>query len=241
MGKSGLNTADLDIVYFVKEGFMNEELRYSIRSVARNMPHKRIWIFGGCPTSIVPDVRVMVHQEGKTKWDRVRNMFKMAAENKELTNNFILFNDDFFVMKPTDRIDPMYRSTLEDYIHVIESNFRNKMTPYSKILRECDNELESLGATRYAYELHIPFIFNKKKLLKIIEDFPDQHCTRTFYGNLYKIGGTKRSDVKVYNDRPPFDYKDQQFLSTDDPVVNINNNVWRYIKATFPKKSEYEL
>ena len=212
-----------------------------MRSVEKNMPHKRVWIFGGCPPNIVPDVRIRVEQQGKTKWDRVRNMFKMACENKELTDNFILFNDDFFIMQPTGRIDPMYRGTLEEYAAIIEKNFWNRQTSYTKILRECDAELERLGTTRFAYELHIPFIFNKERVLQIIQDYPNQHCTRTFYGNLYNIEGEKRSDVKVFNDHPAFDYKESQFLSTDDSVVNINNNVWRYIKKQFDKRSKWEI
>lgn len=235
-----MNTKDLDIVYFVKDTFMNEELRYSLRSVCANMPHKRVWIFGGRPMNIEPDVHVKVKQEGNTKWDRVRTMFRMAAENKEITDDFLLFNDDFFIMQPTDHIDPMYRSSLQDYIKVIEDNYMHKPTSYTKLLRSCDAELESLGVTRYAYELHIPFIFNKEKLLKIINNFPDQHCTRTFYGNLFGIGGEKRSDVKIFSDKPGFDYKTSQFLSTDDSVVNVNNDVWRYIRKQFPKKCEYE-
>lgn len=235
-----MDTKDLDIVYFVKDAPSNEELRYSLRSVCTNMPHKRVWIFGGRPMNIEPDVHVKVKQDGNTKWDRVRTMFRMAAENKEITDNFLLFNDDFFIMQPTDHIDPMYRSSLQDYIKVIEDNYMHKPTSYTRLLRACDAELESMGATRYAYELHIPFIFNKEKLLKIINDFPNQHCTRTFYGNLFGIGGEKKSDVKIFSDKPRFDYKSSQFLSTDDPVVNVNNAVWRYIKRQFPKKCEYE-
>ena len=42
-----MDTKDLDIVYFVKDTPTNEELRISLRSVAKNMPHKRVWVFGG--------------------------------------------------------------------------------------------------------------------------------------------------------------------------------------------------
>ena len=55
-----MNTADLDIVYFVKEWPTNEELHYSLRSVAKNMPHKRVWIFGGHPKGVIPDVYIKV-------------------------------------------------------------------------------------------------------------------------------------------------------------------------------------
>ena len=229
-----MKTADLDIVYFVKDGRVNEELRYSIRSVCKNMPYRRLWIFGGCPRSIVPDVRVRVEQEGKTKWDKVHAMFRMAAENKEITDDFILFNDDFFVMKPVDKIETIHRGLLEDHVQVLGNG------PYRKMLEGIDGELKKRGETSYSYELHTPFIYNKKKLLKLLDDNPDLRCTRTMYGNIYKIGGKRASDVKIFSSKPAFNYEDSTFLSTDDPVINRNNDAWAYIMKQFPASCKYE-
>ena len=230
-----MNTKDLDVVYFIKDGTRNEEFRYSLRSICKNMPFARVWVFGGCPTNIVPDVRIRVEQEGKTKWDRVHAMFKLACENKELSENFILFNDDFFIMKPIDKIETYHRGLLEDHVKVLGKG------PYASMLEGIDEELKSRKLGTYSYELHIPFIFNKKKLLKLLEDNPDLRCTRTMYGNTYKIGGERRSDVKIFSANPAFDYKDSDMLSTDDPVININNDAWRWLKKQFPNKCKYEI
>ena len=230
-----MNTTDLDVVYFIKDGTRNEEFRYSLRSICKNMPFARVWVFGGCPTNIVPDVRIRVEQEGKTKWDRVHAMFKLACENKELSENFILFNDDFFIMKPIDKIETYHRGLLEDHVKVLGKG------PYASMLEGIDEELKSRKLGTYSYELHIPFIFNKKKLLKLLEDNPDLRCTRTMYGNTYKIGGERRSDVKIFSANPAFDYKDSDMLSTDDPVININNDAWRWLKKQFPNKCKYEI
>lgn len=235
-----METKGLDVVYFVKDTPTNEELRYSIRSVVQNMPYRKIWIFGGHPNMITPDIHVRAKQVGATKWDNVREMFRLACENKELTDNFILFNDDFFIMKPTTKIEPMYRSSLEEHISIIENAQWKKPTAYTKLLRSADKVLADMGKTRHSYELHVPFIFNKKKLLKLINDYPEQHCTRTFYGNLYNIGGKQHRDVKIFSDKPSFDYKESQFLSTDDSVIHVNNNAWRYIRKQFPKHVYYE-
>lgn len=226
-----METKDLDIVYFVKESFINEELRYSLRSVCKNMPHKRVWIFGGCPKGIIPDVYWKVSQKGETKWDRVKNMFLMACQNKEITDDFILFNDDFFVMKPVSKIDPWYRSTMEEHIGVLGAG------SYKDLLK---NVSKKLGPDAKSYELHTPFIFNKKKLLDLIKSSPEMHCTRTMYGNKYDIGGTQHHDIKAFDSRPAFKYKEEEFLSTDDGVVNTNNDVWRYVKRTFSDKCEFE-
>lgn len=230
-----MNTADLDIIYFVKDGVRNEELRYSLRSVDANMPYKRVWIFGGCPTNIVPDVRVRVAQTGKTKWDRVRNMYKMVCENKEITDNFIMFNDDFFVMKPTDHLDSMYRCSLEQHIKILETR---GPTEYSRLLRAC---LDELGPRAASFELHVPCIFNKKDLQRILDYYPNLHCVRTLYGNLGEFGSIEHRDVKIFNTHPDFDYKNSRFLSTDDSVVNINNDIWRWFWKTLDKKSRFEI
>lgn len=238
-----MDTKDLDIIYFVKDGIHNEELRYSLRSVDLNMPHKRVWIFGGCPTNIVPDVRVRVDQTGRTKWDNVRNMYRMVCKNKEITDNFIMFHDDFFVMRPTSHISPLYRCTLEEHIKILEPS---KPSSYSNLLRGClraiknGTQIEEKDAL--SYEVHTPFIFNKEKLLATLNTFPDCHAIRTLYGNLfYAKESEQSSDVKVFDSKPTFDYKNSQFLSTDDPVININNDFWRWLKKQFPKKCKYEL
>lgn len=229
-----MNTKELDIVYFVKDGHRNEELRYSLRSVCKNMKYNRAWIFGGCPRNITPDIHVRVDQTGKTKWDRVRNMFLMACENKELTDDFILFNDDFFIMQPMDKVEPLYRCSLEDHLKILGQG------AYRNLLKEMKEELEAREKTTYSYELHVPFVFNKKKLLKLIKDNPDLHCTRTMYGNIYKVGGEQHGDVKIFSSKPGFDYKSSSLLSTDDSVVNVNNDAWRYITKQFQGNCKYE-
>lgn len=231
-----MNTSKMDIVYFVKDGTHNEEFRHSLRSVCKNMPnHGRIWVFGGCPRNIVPDVRIRVHQEGKTKWDKVRAMFKMACENKELSEDFILFNDDFFVMKPIEEIKPLYHCTLDERIEQLPFG------PYRNNLQNTCDFLKERTETPLSYELHVPFVFNKKKLLKLIEEYPDLRATRSSYGNIYNIGGEQSDDVKVFSDKPSFDFRSTTFLSTDDGVVNVNNGIWRYIKNEFKTKCEYEI
>ena len=229
-----MKSKDLDIVYFVKDAPVNEELKYSLRSVCENLQFNRLWIFGGCPKEITPDVRIRVVQTGRTKWDRVRRMFIKACENKDLTDDFILFNDDFFVMQKTDEIPTWYRATLDDHIKVLAKG------NYANLLKCARKNLEVRKKTTLSYELHVPFVFNKKKLLKLIRETPELHCTRTLYGNMYKIGGEKHNDVKIFNSKPAFDYKNSQFLSTDDTVVNINNDAWRFIKKSFPNKCKYE-
>ena len=231
-----------DIVYFCKDADVNEEFLYSVRSVVANFPHRKIWVYGGCPTNMHFDTHVEVDQQGDTKWDKVRAMFRLAALNKDITEDFYLFNDDFFVMKPVYGAPVAYRATLPEHILDVESSFNDNPNDYTRQLRKVYKELKKSHDTVYSYELHTPFLFNRLKLLEIIEHYPALRATRTMYGNKYKIGGQQMDDVKVYLTAPLFNVRNTDFISTSDLAWSSNHSFVRSrIKKAFPDKSPYEL
>ena len=233
-------TEHLDVVYFVS-AFPRNDLRYSIRSVAKNLEFNKLWIYGGKKYDIKPDgyVRIM-NQKGANKWDKVRNMYREVCMNESITEQFILFHDDFFIMKKVKEIKPEYRGTFDDHIADIESRFGDQLTPYTRILRQASNKLAEDGYSTLSYELHKPFIFDRKKLLAILNRYPREHCIRSIYANVYGIGGEKAHDVKIFNNEPKFDYKKEPILSTDNSVITDGNEHWEYIRNKFNERCKYE-
>ena len=102
-----MNLEDLDIVYFVKDSPENEELKYSLRSVEKNFPHKHVWFIGGKPKSLEPDKWLPVKQNQVTKWANTSMLLRSACENPEISDDFVLFNDDFFILYPVEDL-PYY-------------------------------------------------------------------------------------------------------------------------------------
>lgn len=235
-----MKTKPLDVVYFVS-AFPKNDLRYSIRSVAKNLEFNKLWIYGGKKYDINPDgyVRIM-NQKGATKWDKVRSMYREVCLNDSITEDFIMFHDDFFIMKPIKEINPEHRGTFEAHISVIEASFGNQLTEYTKILRHASETLLEGNKSNLSYELHKPFIFNRKKLLYILDKYPREHCIRSIYGNYYQIGGEKTHDVKIFNKEPKFDYKKEPILSTDNSVITDGNEHWEYITNKFNERCKYE-
>lgn len=225
----------MDVVYFTRNG-NNEELRYSLRSL-KNLTFDRVWIYGGCPKGIVPDRRVPVAQIGRTKWDRVKDMYASACRNDQISEDFIMMNDDFFIMKPTT-IEPMFRCSLERHIFTIEHKYHDRPNPYTTELRKTLSLLEKLGSPTNSYELHIPFIFNREKLLYLLNKYPTYHAMRSLYGNYYRVGGRKMLDVKAWNGVKDWD-KRSAFLSTDDR--SFSGQVGKFIREKFPERSKYEV
>ena len=89
---------NIDVVYILKKNTDPQELIYSLRSL-KNFPHRKVWFVGGQPDGLYPDGRIKHEQTGVTKWERVRSSLIKITECDEITDDFYLFNDDFFVMK----------------------------------------------------------------------------------------------------------------------------------------------
>lgn len=232
----------MDIVYFCKDAKTNEELTYSIRSVVANFPHDKIWIYGGCPENIKTDNYVHITQVGPTKWDKVRKMYQAAVNNPGISDDFFLFNDDFFIMQPLEFMPVLYRATLPEHILEIEMKHGDRPSEYTKLLRTTYRNLLPYTEDVLSYELHIPFLFNKARLKKIMDKFPSIHATRTLYGNYFKIGGDRMSDVKVYGTAPRNNVNTSTFLSTDDSAwKNDKYSVATRVRNSFPQKSDYEI
>ncbi len=230
----------LDIVYVVKDAVFNEELRYSLRSVEQNFPHNRVFFYGGKPMYFHPDRLVLVRQQGKTKWDKVRAMLKSIAEDDRISENFVLFNDDFFVTKPVENLLAYRYGTLEQLCKHIERNNGNRPTGYTRNIERTINALKEKGFSTWNFELHVPMIFNRGDLRELISLFPDTRGTRSLYGNLYlnEEDIQEMKDVKVFkiDDLPS---EDMPFISTDDLSFS-RGEVGELIKSMFPNKSKWE-
>lgn len=234
-------TGKYDIVYFVKDGPMNEELVYSLRSVEKNWLYRSVWFCGGCPEGLKPDRYFKIRQEGFSKWDKVRNMIARVCQNDEITEDFWLFNDDFFILKPmVPDMPPQYNGTLISYIERIE----RKTGPdgYTERLRHAERDLVAKGFSTLNYEVHKPMLINRKKALEVMEKFPTTPCFRSLYGNYCGIGGNDRHDMKIkvlnYRNMPMVE-SFWDFVSTSD-VSFRDGEIGRFIRQQFNKESRFE-
>lgn len=229
-----------DIVYFVKDTKENEELRYSLRSVERNFPHRRVWFFGGCPDGIEPDVHVPARQNQRNKYMRVRNMIRIALDTKEISDDFWLFNDDFFVMSKVGYVIPTVDGSLARKIQLIEQRYKTK-TSYTNRLRNTIYALKSRDCDRLSYEMHIPMEINKAKASVILEAFDDNTAFRSTYGNYYSLARSIQPDVKIHSPEGMYDPDVHNvFLSTSDKSFS-RGRIGEYIRRTFTTPSRFEI
>lgn len=234
-----METKDLDIIYFIKAKESNEELRYSLRSVAKNFPHHKIWFIGEHQPGFVPDGVLKVTQNEESKWLNTSKSMLAAciSENDLITENFVLFNDDFFVMKPLkDGVMPYYyRKTLDEQIAWLESQHSKG---YLNHMRETRKMLQGMWKPIKCYAVHYPMVINKLEMLEVMDKFPNGMMWRALYGNYWTKGGLACGDCKIQN---PFTTPDPEaaFLSTTDRSFKTGE-VGKLIRSRFTRKCKYE-
>ena len=225
-----------DIVYVLKDNPPTEELRYSLRSLV-NFPHREVWFVCGVPDGIVPDHQIRHEQRGASNWQKASSSIYLACREKGITEDFWLFNDDFFVMKPVKSTKPIYNGTLFRRIQELESKNFGK-TLYSRELEKVYNLLMDDGYKTLNYAVHMPMLINKKKALEVIYKYPDVPSFRSLYGNYWDLGGVNRKDCKVlsHTEVP----KSKAFLSTTDSAFS-EGKVGEYIRSVFTEPSRFEV
>ena len=233
-----MNLSDMDIVYFVKESATNEELRYSLRSVDKNFPHRHVWFIGGKPSGLEPDRWIHLVQNQSTKWDNTSMLLKTACKTPEVSDEFVLFNDDFFVMKPVDSLPYYSDGTIERRVKQLQSKY-NRDSSYSSRLQQTAKMLKESGFPTISYAVHFPIIINKAEMLQTFERFPNGLMWRSIYGNHHRKPAVTVQDCKI-NDLNRAPSKEAVFLSTQD-VTFRSGSVGRYIRSSFLDKCKYEM
>lgn len=242
-----MKTQNLDVVIPLKESEDNEELRYVLRSIAANLPHRKVFLAGFKPSWVRNVELISVEVPEGLKYSKSLANTKAACLDPRVSDDFILFNDDFFVMKPVQGIEPVHRGFLRHFhAHYAVKNHRYRN--YRDGIGRMRNILEILGVpdeAQLSYELHLPMIFNKEKRLEayaIQDKYPAGDLalhTNTLYGNLYSVGGELVNDVKYFR---PDDKPDTEavFVSSDDKSFEAGC-IGDYVRAAFPEACRYEV
>ena len=225
-----------DIVYILKEEIDSEELKYSLRSVQVNFPHRKVWFFCGCPDDIEPDGYVRFKQTGRNKWQRSTSTFLKIAEIGDVSDDFWLFNDDFFILRKIKDLPYMMRGSLADRVEGIR--MKRTVSGYANGLDTAREALEMRGLTTYDYALHVPMLINKRKAVEVLDQFPRCPMFRSLYGNYWKVGGITVPDVKIY-DMDGMPEAGQTLLSTSDASFR-DGKVGEYIRSRFNEPCKWE-
>lgn len=219
----------MDCVYICRSGD-NEELRYSIRSVVKNLRYRELWLVGDKPDWY--DGNFIPVKDIGNKFKNISNCLKVISQTPEISNNFTLMNDDFYILKKMKQVPIYHGGFLTD--KVVSYAEYNGNNIYTRIISDTVNKLKRMDFHNpLDYDIHTPMIMNKNKLNNILGI---TLAPRSMYGNVYEIGGDKINDVKVYLNYDNVSNK-TEFLSSEDNSFYLMKEK---LEKLFPDPSLYE-
>lgn len=223
----------MDAVYVTRDG-ENPELRYSLRSL-QNVPHNDVWIFGGVPSWVdTENVKIRPNRQESTPYRSTLSHIEKACDDIEVSDPFLLWNDDYYAMKPTV-VPVLHRGTLD---HFLEASTN---TPWWKGLRETHALLKEIRIENpMCYEVHAPLVIHKRDMQHAIrlvkKNGLNGSALRSVYGNIAPIGGHRTEDPKMFYRSDLFPQGD--WLSSGPSV--FHSTVEPVLRYLFPYPSIYE-
>lgn len=219
-----------DVVYLCKSG-RNEELRYSLRSLA-NLPHGDVWLVGGRPDWYRGNY--LPTPQAGTKRDITHRSTRFVCSSDEISDPFLYFNDDFYVMTSGGPVPPLHRGTIRGLVDsLIGEGYAPERSVWLRGMIETERILEGLGyASPLSYELHVPMLIGKAAMSEALDLGPHP---RSIYGNIAGVGGRQIDDVKITSADDPIPAG--RWLSTNDATFY---RVERRLRTRFPNPSPWE-
>lgn len=254
----------MDLVYVyrhIQPGELNsrhatEELRYSLRSMAEHYAELgEVHVFGGRAPWFSGHVhhypvrqRYLKHENTWRVWRQIAS----AAGAGYLPDEFLIMNDDFFLMRPWAGPVPDYVSGPLDQWRAARAQSRN----IADTIDRTQAMVEQLGGPprglQLGYELHVPLRVHGPTLAAMWPRFEDwtrggsmtrRIAKRSAYGNMsnrfHEIEVMNR-DCKVAKTGDPI--PDGPWVSTSDDAFAFRNTheVGRVIRATFSRRCRFE-
>lgn len=256
----------MDVFYiFSHSKHADEELRFSLRSVAEHLPWiRKVWIFGSRPEWISEDRTIIEHvSHNKVAWitgikTPVKNMFHLlylAALLPELTSEFLLFCDDYILLKPLDEEMARRQRTVQD-LNLVKSRGTGR---YKAALWRTFDQLKRMNYSGLNYEVHVPVHLKKDWILGAVQEFRDFMTEDRFYGMLSQISILNYAE-KLTGFQPimlreegtyagfhhkPFPHEEIVEKCTDRLFLNFDDHAYapsmkQFLNELFPNHCMYE-
>jgi hypothetical protein len=230
-----------DLVYPLSPGPLDySELKYSLRSVEKNVPAERVWFLGGKP----PWLRTANHLKTRQPYDKMRNariQLWTAVLSDDISDPFIWMNDDFYIMEPVDELPMWHGGDWEQWLATLGPRYAN--SPY---LRDAKLTISLLRKELWpnfsplCWSLHTPILVWKgdmKTALTIDDSCGQKLHLRSLYANLAGLEGVQAPchDVKQNAAVPP-----GQVYASSANATWPTSQLGKQIRSRFTEKSRWE-
>lgn len=236
----------MDILYIIGAGskWANNELRYSLRSVAKFGKNVgRIYVCGVNPGIISDKVAFIPCDDPyNTAHKNIQHKIDYAIRNSDIGEHFLLSSDDHFFVRDVDFDQYPY------YCKGVMPNVAPDKSPYQLSLAETHalllrNNLPTFLMNPHCNTHITRSVWEKTADLRVAAmNLPHGGEINCILGNWYIANGTMPTayiDCKVKSSNAVAMLKDYHCLSIYDEA--INNGMAEYLHKLFPTPCEYEV
>jgi hypothetical protein len=229
-----------DVVFIVSEHVRRPELQYALRSWDL-VPHGAVWFVGGRP-GWVRNVRHVPFRDHQDKWQNIADKAKSLASLDGLAEEFYYTEDDYFILRPFDRIpDHSHPQTLNEQLAGRETRRKGRqLGGWWGYLQSTRDTLHAHGITDpVSFDVHIPMLWEKSKI-PVHMDTGRPMSWRSLVGNTRKTVPVPVPDVKAGSSRRKAAVvaSDVGFLSSSEGT--FRKLVEPVVAALFPEPCRYE-
>lgn len=216
------------------------ELRYALRSIEKYLTgyrniyiigHQRKWLTG---------VNYLPAEDNYTrKQFSIFQKILHAVKCDEISDPFLMWNDDHFLLKPID---------VKDIKHWRYSTLQTLMArsagTYQRTVTRTYNYCKAKGWGISNFDIHVPIPYEKQKFASLGQENWDQcHVIKSLYCNKHGIEGEEMKDLVIgkplKRDEILNAITGRTFFSINEQ--GTNEQVRNILKELYPEKSKHEV
>jgi hypothetical protein len=167
----------------------DNELRYSLRSLEQ-IQFDRVFVIGHNPSFLTNVIHIPYKDTNNRPEYNTMAKICHACKGTDISDDFLLMNDDFYVVRPMHEYPYYYDGTLSQ-----AANVRSRSSDYRQTI---DNTIMAIGDGLF-FEIHGPILLNKELFPLVMEQFDWTHkeyLKRSLYCNILEKEGVEMKDVK---------------------------------------------
>lgn len=219
------------------------ELRYSLRSICKNVPHRNVYLIGYKPDWVTNVVHVPFPNSPKGKWWNLMEKWAHIPLLEDVSEVVYVFDDDMFITEPFDDIPNYYTNTLEERANQLLEQ-RGGASVYMALHKATDMLLKDLGCERRNnHELHIPQPAIVEEIpVDLLNRSPVMLTAPSLAANLQSLESIQiPKDYKPATVEQLQEWQDENygFLSSSEATFKLTG-MDMLLEAIFPDSCRYE-
>lgn len=244
----------IDLVYTLGTGskWQDNELRYSLRSVEKNLKgYRNIFIVGHKPAFVTNVIHIPARDISDNADANMAHKTLIACSDVRVSDLFLYIHDDHFIIQPVkiSDIGYYYKSRLEVTSRAFNPRHRLYRSLYSRRLRNTYRFLKQRGLPTYNFDGHYPILINKNEFRRIflpLDYFNQLFVVKSIYANSNGIH-EQAAFLKDCKFTVPKSFveletelKDRWVFSIADRALQ-GGNIQQFLAQAFPDKSKWEI